>query len=149
MNKLAILFILLNLPGCSFFHSETKLSSEINASTHLNPDLNNRASPLLLSFYELKNSIPFKNLDFYKISHQAHKSLGSSLIDSTPIEIRPGEKRHYTKKLNADTQYLGIVAAYRHLEISKWKQLIKVPSYTRQMDLIIYLNAQQLQVKPN
>lgn len=141
-----IIIIASTLPclGCSLLHPKTTLESKISASARLNPDINNRASPILLGIYELKSSIPFKSLDYYQISSTSHKKLASSLIDFNELEIRPSENKYYKQVLNPNTHYLGLIAAYRNIENAQWKKIIEIPRGTYKLKLKIYLNSQQL-----
>lgn len=142
--KIIIILSTLNCLGCSLLHPKTTLQSKITASDRLNPDINNRASPILLGIYELKSSIPFKGLDYYQISNASHKKLASSVIDFNELEIRPSENKYYKQLLNPNTRYLGLIAAYRNIENAQWKQIIEIPHTGSKLKLKIYLNSQQL-----
>ncbi len=142
-----MLTILLIVSGCGLLHPETKLHTKILSSKNLNPDLNDRASPVLLTFYELKNGLRFKASSFMQLNDEAQKTLGSSLIDFNQIELRPSQTRTYSVQLNENTRYLGLVAAYRNLETAKWRQLIAIPNNTRKLKINIYLNSETVQYK--
>ena len=144
IRNVILLCIPLSLSACHLWQQPTELQSSIIASSKLNPNSEKRPSPLLLSFYELKTALPFKSLNFYQLSQGNHKHLGSSLLDINEIEIRPGETRSYKQKLNENTRYLGIVAAYQNLDSSLWKQIIPIPKAQRKFKIKLYVNAQSL-----
>ena len=98
MFYLLIILLSLSLEGCNYFSSCQKLDLKLIASSQLNPDINNRPSPLLINLYELKSNIPFKNLAFTNLGSQAYKNLKSSLVDVSEIEIRPSETKKWLKK---------------------------------------------------
>ncbi len=137
----------LNLSGCEYVHTNRNLATTIKASSELNPDLNGRASPLVISIYQLKDKLAFKSLSYEQLSRNPYKNLKSSLIDYTNLEIQPGQQRKIERKMNTKTLYLGIVAAYRKLSESTWRKIVEIPKGTRPLKLQIYLAKQQLNTK--
>jgi type VI secretion system protein VasD len=111
MNKYitALLFV-----TCDYLHTNRNLATTVRTSSELNPDLNGRASPLVISIYQLKDKLAFKSLSYEQLSRNPYKHLKSSLIDYTSLEIQPGQQRKIESKMNSKTLYLGIVAAYRN-----------------------------------
>ena len=61
------------MAGCSTlspYSTLTKVNLTLQASDQLNPDLNGRPSPVVVSLFELKHPVRFENVDFF--SRYAH-----------------------------------------------------------------------------
>lgn len=143
MQKFSVLLlIIISLTSCSIFQSKTNKFADINAQavSYLNPDVNGRASPLVVTFYQLKNAYSFKQADYEALANNSAKALGRDLIDQSSIEIRPGSKTTIQLALPLNTNYLGIMAAYRNINNGVWHRVIKIDdsigSHTKvQLDL--------------
>ena len=101
------------------FH--TKIAADIIATDDLNPDVNGRPSPLVVRIYELKNAEAFEQADFFTLYDDEATTLEGHLIIREEIELTPGEQREIRRRLNEETKYLGIVAAYRDIDQSRWR----------------------------
>jgi type VI secretion system protein VasD len=130
------------LTACSVFPSKSNKYAKINtqAVSYLNPDVNGRPSPLVVTIYQLKNAYKFKQADYESLAINSAKVLGGDLIDQSSIEIRPGTKNTVQLTLSPHTDYLGIMAAYRNINNGVWHKAIKlsdgVGSHTKvQIDL--------------
>ena len=147
IKLLFILISLSSLNACDYFQRNRMVDLKVTASQNLNPDLNERPSPVVLGFYELTDKIPFKSLGFSKISYQSYQNLKTTLIDYSTIEVRPSEIKNRLIKLHHNTAYLGIVAAYRQLDNSRWKQLIELPNNKNHMHINIRLTQTKMSAK--
>lgn len=86
-----------------------------------NPDLRGRPSPIVVRLYELKSLAAFQGADFFGIFERDRESLGAELVMRDEVTLTPGEKRHAVRTLHHDTQYVGVVAAFRDLERARWR----------------------------
>ena len=84
------------------------------------------ASPVVVTIYQLKTPYTFKQATYQALASNSSKVLGTDLIDKNVIEVRPNSHRAIYQPLSPNTQYLGIVAAYRNIDQSKWRTIIKV-----------------------
>ena len=122
---LAIASIALLLTACvsnkpvQIFH--TKIDAEIVAVDDLNPDINGRPSPLVVRIYELKDIDAFEHADFFTLYDEEATTLEGHLIVREEIELTPGEQGEIRRRLNEETKYLGIVAAYRDIDQARWR----------------------------
>ena len=130
------------LTACSLFASKPNKYAEVNtqAVTYLNPDVNGRASPLVVTIYQLKNAYNFKQADYESLSNNSAKALGGDLIDQSSVEIRPGSKNSTNLTLSPNANYLGIMAAYRNINNGVWHEVVQLAdgegSHTKvQLDL--------------
>ncbi|PWB31963.1 type VI secretion system lipoprotein TssJ [Pseudomonas sp. SDI] len=125
----ASLLTLLWLAGCSAlspYSSLTKLNLTLDASDQLNPDLNDRPSPIVLQLMALKHPVAFENSDFFSLYERAQDSLGDDLVAREELELRPGETRQLKLSLTRGSRYVAVLAAYRDLPETQWRYVIPV-----------------------
>ena len=135
INTLVMLGSLLMLSACS---SSNILSSFANGivspSTDLvfhvaedvNPDLNERPSPVVVTIYQLSSRTIFDNQDFFSLYENAQAILGPDLLAKQELELQPEQKFTQTLKLNKNANYVGVVVAYRDVDNSRWRGVVEV-----------------------
>lgn len=121
------------------------LRGSIKTDAGLNPDLRGRPSPVVVRVYELKSVTAFNSADFFSLFEKEQEALGGDLVGREEYQLRPGENRPYQRQLQPDTKFIGVVAAFRDLENSRWKQAVPVPA-KRQPDLTIGVEAAAVSV---
>ncbi|MFL0987214.1 type VI secretion system lipoprotein TssJ [Vibrio parahaemolyticus] len=126
--KSFLLFIFLVLMGCSAANLvvDPYADLEITANHNINPDSNGRPSPVVVYVFELTSNTLFESQDFFSIYEENEKVLGPDLVNRYEISLTPGQKEIYQASMSPKTEYLGIVAAFRDIENSNWRQVIKV-----------------------
>ncbi|MCM2329787.1 MAG: type VI secretion system lipoprotein TssJ [Pseudomonas sagittaria] len=131
---LAVLTALLGLGGCSAlspYSSLTKLDLSLAGSDQLNPDLNGRPSPIVLRLFELKHPVAFENADFFSLYQRPKEALSPDLVTLEELELRPGETRTLKLSVQADSRYVGVLAAYRDLPEAQWRFVIPLEAAAR------------------
>ena len=94
----------------------------IKSGKNLNPNKNNVPSPLVLYFYELKDSTQFYKTDFWGLSDEAKKNLDNALISQSKQIIIPSEEQNYKILLDENSNYFGLVGSFRNIEGStSWR----------------------------
>lgn len=129
MRKYHIITLLsVLLFGCSAANLivEPYSKLEISAKHNVNPDSNGRPSPVVVYIFELTESTLFENQDFFSIYEDYEKVLGPDLVNKYEVSLTPGKNELYNASMSTKTEYLGIVAAFRDIENSNWRQVIKV-----------------------
>ncbi len=129
MRKYAILSLLTALLiGCSAANLvvEPYSNLEIYAKHDINPDSNGRPSPVVVYIFELSENTLFENQDFFSLYEDYERVLGADLVNKYELSLTPGKKETYNASMLPKTEYLGIVAAFRDIENSNWRQVIKV-----------------------
>ncbi|HHX8508185.1 TPA: type VI secretion system lipoprotein TssJ [Vibrio diabolicus] len=123
-----LLLISMVLFGCSAANLVVDPYSdlEITANHNINPDSNGRPSPVVVYVFELTSNTLFESQDFFSIYEESEKVLGPDLVNKYEISLTPGQKETYQASMSPKTEYLGIVAAFRDIENSNWRQVIKV-----------------------
>ena len=148
--KLAIVLILLTFTMMLTSCSTTKApvaDVSLQSVNYLNPDINGRSSPVVVTFYELQSPNGFKQAKYYPLTENAGKILGNDLVDKRIIEVQPGQITKKTVTLSPNTKYLGITAAYRNINQAKWKAILTVPPKTHKVKLSLILESQGLYAK--
>ncbi|MBM1193202.1 type VI secretion system lipoprotein TssJ [Pseudomonas weihenstephanensis] len=143
------------MAGCSTlspYSTLTKVNLKLQASDQLNPDLNGRPSPVVVSLFELKHPVAFENADFFSLYEHAKEALSPDMVASEQLELRPGETLELKLSVEEGSRYIGILAAYRDLPDSKWRYTVEVtPQETTDVALILdqsgILNAQKMLAK--
>jgi type VI secretion system protein VasD len=114
--------------GCGSGSRAPLLQGAIKTSPTTNPDLNGRPSPVVIRAYELRALGAFNSADFFSLFERESETLGSDLVGREEYDLRPGETRPYKRQLQPDTKFFGVVAAFRDLENSRWRQAVPVPA---------------------
>jgi len=99
----------------------TILQVTVEARPDINPDVNGRPSPIVLRWYELKSLGTLSVADFFSLFGREKETLGADLLALEEFQLVPGEKRSFEKKLQTETRYVAVVAAFRDLERSQWR----------------------------
>ncbi|ARB29272.1 type VI secretion system lipoprotein TssJ [Pseudomonas tolaasii] len=130
-NLVLTLFLVGLLTGCSAispFSTLTKLDVKLTAHERVNPDLHGRPSPVVVRLFELRHAAAFENADFFSLYTHAEQVLPKDWINSEEIELRPGEQQVLKLRLEPDTRFVGVLAAYRNLPNVQWRRVISVNS---------------------
>lgn len=123
----ALIAALAVLGGCSALSPNsdlTKLDLSLQGSDRLNPDLNDRPSPIVIRLLELKHPVAFKNADFFSLYQRPKEALSPDLVIQEELELRPGEQRDLKLFVQEGSRYVGVMAAYRDLPESSWRFVI-------------------------
>jgi type VI secretion system protein VasD len=121
------------------------LQGTIKVDQAANPDLNGRASPVVVRVYELRSPAAFSGADFFSLFEKESETLAGDLVGREEYGLRPAETRPYRRQLQPDTKFIGVVAAFRDLEHSRWRQVAPVPA-ERQSTIAIGVEARAVTV---
>lgn len=100
---------------------------ELVADAALNPDAQGRPSPLQVTIYELSAPTNFETVDYFTLQGNARTALGEELVATEQIMLRPGQHHVIERPGNLQTRVVGIAAAYRNLDESRWRTTIVLP----------------------
>lgn len=145
LKYLGVLLVMLSLTACGT--SQPKANMALQSVSYLNPDANGRASPVVVTIYELASESNFKNAKYIDLANNPGDALGNYLLDKRTIEVRPGQKITVTEPLSPNTKYLGITAAFRNIATADWKTMVALPEGKSKVDLSIILESQRIMVK--
>ncbi|AOY90871.1 type VI secretion system-associated lipoprotein [Cupriavidus sp. USMAA2-4] len=106
---------------------QIKLDLAVSAGAAVNPDDQDRASPVLVRVYELKTESTFQGADYFSLDKNDKTVLTQDMLARDEFILRPGESRDIERKLNRDTTTLGILVGYRDLAKATWRTVYKLP----------------------
>jgi len=124
MGFLGCMFILLTFTACAsktLTIFPTKIKAQILASHEINPDINNRPSPLVIRVYELNSAATFNNVGFFQLYDEEAATLGGDLIARQEFEISPGEGRELIFKPQENARVFAVLAAFRNIDQAMWR----------------------------
>lgn len=120
---------LIGLSGCSSLTpqaSPTQLKLQISATENINPSADGSASPVVVVAYELKSNNRFENSDFFGLYSRATETLSDDMIAQADHNLLPGSTISRQQTLSPQTQYIGIIVAFREIDSASWRLLIPV-----------------------
>ncbi|MBS0453282.1 MAG: type VI secretion system lipoprotein TssJ [Proteobacteria bacterium] len=125
----------------------TPVSINLVASADANPDARGRASPLTVRVYVLKAPGPFQGADFFSLYDKDQATLGAELVKREELLINPGESRKLEFTLEPDAKNIAVLAAFRDLERSRWRDL-KPLDVGKPNNFTVNLAARQVRIDP-
>jgi type VI secretion system protein VasD len=107
---------------------------------NLNPNLEGRASPVVVRLFELKQTATFRAANFSALFERSKESLGDGLVAQQEFILRPGEIRHYDRAGDPQPAALGLAAAFRTLDKDTWRVIVPIAPGTHNLLLIDFDN---------
>lgn len=104
-----------------------QLDLTVTASDNVNPDNQEKAAPIEVRIYELKNDAAFTATDYWSLQDKDKAVLSDDLLHRDSFILRPGEVKTLRRPLNAQTTALGVLAGYRNLGKSVWRETYTIP----------------------
>lgn len=98
------------------------LEVRASAAADVNPDLDGRPSPIILHILELTGVDQFNRADYFALTRDDAASLGGDVLSKTEVILTPGSSKTTALELDIHTSYLGLVAGYRDLDHSMWRE---------------------------
>ncbi len=105
----------------------TIIYTKISVSASVNPDINNRPSPIVVRIYELKSLGKYTESGFYDLFENYESALGTDLLGSEKFHLKPGDIHTLKHKVSPGTLYIAVAAAYRDLNQAVWRDSIVLP----------------------
>lgn len=105
------------------------------ASEQVNPDASGRSSPIVVRLFQLRADGAFTAAEFFDLYGKEKEVLGESLVSRDEYVLAPGETRELEISLDAQTRYLGVLAAYRDIRAAQWRAVTRAPEKSL-MDLL-------------
>lgn len=136
-RRLAVLSLIAILSLCACSSSKNRVGGVLNLDTDLklsfhagddiNPDQNNRASPVIIRLYELSSTSVFDKADFVDLYERDAELLRNGLIAKQTFQpMVPGERREERLVLNPGTTHVALYAEFSRYQGSSYKLLVPV-----------------------
>jgi type VI secretion system protein VasD len=101
----------------------------ITASKDVNPDGNQRPSPVQVKIYQLSSRTTFDNLDFDQLFYQGETLLSDQLLSQSSFMLQPKESITHEVALKETAAFVAVIAAYRDVDSARWKHIYDVKPY--------------------
>lgn len=105
-----------------------RLTLTVNALPGVNPDGRGQAAPIVVRVYELKDDGAFVAADFFSLQTQDKTMLADDIVRRDEFLLRPGERKRISRRADPATTTIGVLAAYRDLPNSVWREIHALPS---------------------
>jgi type VI secretion system protein VasD len=140
IKRMVLLSLLLS--GCSSSPEKpetppTVVQAKIAVSAQANPDINSRASPIVVRIFELKSLGTYNESDFYGLFENYESVLGSDLLGSEQFHLNPGDIHTMKQTTAPGTQFIAVIAAYRDLNQAVWRDYVALPAGKETQIMII------------
>jgi type VI secretion system protein VasD len=105
-----------------------RLDLSVVAAASVNPDDQKRAAPIVVRIYELKTDSAFATADYFSLQDKDKTVLADDLVRRDEFQLRPGDRKVFQRTIDPATTRLGILAAYRDLPNSVWREVYTLPA---------------------
>jgi len=109
------------VPACAGAPKPVKVKSEISVAAELNPDYQGRPSPVKIIIFQLVSADAFNSADFFSLFDPESGVLGGDELARTEIMLQPGETREWEPEFDPETQFVGVIGAFRDIENAQWR----------------------------
>lgn len=128
IQYLLLMLMVFSILSCASSGQPKKvISLSLVASADLNPDINNRPSPVAVTIYQLTNASSFRKSDYMSLSENSKVSLGRDLIAINNLTLRPGQVLDLEYPVAKSERAFAIVVGYRVIEASGWQLVYEYP----------------------
>lgn len=116
-KALVVSLVVITLVGCQAtrrgLNLDTSAAVHIRVDNHVNPDMDDRSSPIVVRVFKLADTRQFEREDFLNLYENPVDRLGKDLLGLLVFkELVPGEYRLENLSLTPDVRYLGFLAEY-------------------------------------
>ncbi|HAU15259.1 MAG: type VI secretion system lipoprotein TssJ [Pseudomonadales bacterium] len=144
--RIVVIALSLWVGGCAYFMSDlTKVDMRIVAGGDVNPDDNGRPSPVVVRVVELKSPSVFESAEFFALYQNEAQTLGSDLVATEEFEFKPGDVQDLKFALKPESNYVGVLAAYRQLEKANWRLVLPL-AIKEKNELTVLLNQRGIEL---
>ena len=100
----------------------------LEATQTVNPNDNNRPSPVVVRIYQLRNNAVFLATPYDRLFEDDKGALKEELIErSVAVTLRPGDRTTISVVMDKEVRFLGIAAFYRVYDGIQWHVAIPTP----------------------
>jgi type VI secretion system protein VasD len=99
----------------------------VAAAADVNPDVSQRASPLVLRVYELEDAEAFTAADFFSVWNKEAATFAAALVKRHELLVAPAGKAGKPLTLEPRVRFVGVAAAFRDIRNAQWRAIVPVP----------------------
>jgi len=147
-KKLGVVCICVMLTACmSTSENKVDFSYVISASSDINPDIEGKASSVIVRVYQLTNKINFENATYDALFDSDHNALGTEYITLNEYLVDPDSKKEIDLKISENAKYIGVVVGYRSIDMVTWRTIMEVPKGSLWSDSGLEVKVEKLSVR--
>ncbi|MEE2000640.1 type VI secretion system lipoprotein TssJ [Alkalimonas sp. MEB108] len=127
-HGIAVVISLFFLSSCQVMYSTFPPSTTLHfrVAADLNPDQNDRPSPVIVKVFELASKTIFENQDFFALYDDPSAVLRTDLLKKDEFVFEPGQQSQSRMELHPATKAVGVIVAYRDIENARWRAVVDV-----------------------
>ncbi|MCH9691886.1 MAG: type VI secretion system lipoprotein TssJ [Gammaproteobacteria bacterium] len=111
---------------------DTSVELVIDVQNRVNPDRDNRSSPVVVRVFALADDRQFAREDFLSLYENAESRLGKDLINTVVLkEFAPGEQRIEKLELTPETKYIGLLAEFAQYQRAESLILLAITDHKK------------------
>lgn len=126
----------------------TLVELSFTAAADVNPDPSDRASPIIVRYFQLAGTSAFEKADFFQIHDKEAAFLGPDLITREEVPMVPGATQKASFEAKAGTKFIGVIASYREIDKAEWRADVPIPP-NQTTKLKIQLDKLKLSIAPD
>lgn len=100
---------------------------EAVAAADVNPDVEGRASPVIVRIYQLADAAVFDKAELLPLWDQESATLAATVVGRDELRLAPGARGDVRFKLDPKVGHVGVAAAYRDFRSVRWKASVAIP----------------------
>lgn len=123
------IYIFLILSGCGTSGGAPEpieIELAISSTKNLNPDIDDRASPIVIRVYQLTQIDTFNNSDFFALYENDKTLLVNDLTFREEFEIKPDQSITKPFQVFPSGKHIAVLAAFRDLDKAQWKAILEI-----------------------
>jgi type VI secretion system protein VasD len=125
--------------------NEFSIEATVVGGPNLNPNLQGKASPVVVRVFELRQTAAFLAADYAALFEHAQQTLGEDLVAQEEFVLRPGEIRHHDRSGAPQASALGLAAGFRTLDEKAWRLIVPLAPNAHNL-VLIDLDASRIRV---
>jgi type VI secretion system protein VasD len=126
----------------------TMVELTLSAADDVNPDVEGRASPVIVRYYQLAGTNAFEKADFFQLYDKEAALLGPDLLARDEVPLAPGATQKASFEGKAGIKFLGVVADYRDINQAEWRADVPI-SANQTTKLKVRLDKLKLSIAPD
>lgn len=131
-----VLILAIGLSACTTTRKTLNFdtSAELNFTTadDVNPDTDNRPSPVTLQIFTLTSPTAFQEASFLNLYESPKQALGDTLKGHQKLKaFLPESFRLETLQLDESVRYIGLLAEYNQYEQSQYRLILPITAHKK------------------
>lgn len=122
-----------------------QMNVDLKGRTAVNADAQGQSLSTVIRFYQLKDEKTFRQLNYSQLQSDDLTLLKTDLLATKDVVLRPDASASITEPMNADTQFVGVVAFFRDpTQDRAWKLTIPKQQWKKTDPVKIEVNGNEL-----